>query len=88
MVSDFSYISSPNSTVPQRIFARSNIINSSEFVLNVGIQMMDELVNYFGVNYSLPKMDQAGIPNFRYGGMENWGCIFYRYEVILQIKKV
>lgn len=80
MVSDFSYISNPESTIPQRAFARSNIVNSSEFILDVGNQMLDELVNYFGVNYSLPKLDQVGIPNFRYGGMENWGIVKYRYS--------
>lgn len=73
MASDFSYISNPELTIPQRVYARSNIVNSSELVLNVGSQMMDEMVNYFGVNYSLPKIDQVGIPNFRYGAMENWG---------------
>lgn len=80
MVSDFSYISNNESTVPQRAYARSNIINSSEFILDVGNKMLDELVNYFGVNYSLPKLDQVGIPNFRYGGMENWGLVKYRYR--------
>lgn len=66
LVSDFPYLSDPNATIPHRAFARPNGINNSEFILNVGNQMMDELVKYFGVNYSLPKIDQVAIPNFRY----------------------
>lgn len=86
MVSDFSNISNPESTIPQHAFARSNIIDSSEFILDVGNQMLDELVNYFGVNYSLPKLDQVGIPNFRYGAMENWGLVKYRFERSVSLK--
>lgn len=87
MVSDFVSISNPESTIPQRAFARSNIVNSSEFILDVGNQMIDELVNYFGVNYSLPKLDQVGIPNFRYGAMENWGLVKYRLGGVCLFKK-
>lgn len=77
-ISDFSYISNENITIPQRAYARPNAVNGSEFILNVGIQMLDELEGYFGVNYSLPKLDQIAIPNFRYGAMENWGSVIFR----------
>ncbi len=83
MVSNFTYLSDSNTTIPQRAFARSNIIDGSEFILDVGNQMLDALVNYFGVNYSLPKLDQVGIPNFRYGAMENWGLVKYREDYFI-----
>lgn len=61
IVSDFGHLaSSEPRAVPQRTFARPNGVNESTLMLSAGERIMDALENYLGVNYSLPKMDQAG----------------------------
>lgn len=79
IVSDFGNLSSSEPrNVPQRTFARPNAVNQSTLMLSAGERIMDALEIYLGVNYSLPKMDQAGIPDFSAGAMENWGLVTYR----------
>lgn len=79
IVSDFGHLSGDTSRdVPQRTFARPNAVNQSTLMLSAGERIMDALEGYLGVNYSLPKMDQAGIPDFSAGAMENWGLVTYR----------
>lgn len=82
VISDFAYISNNDSeAITQRAYARPNGIDKSHLIFDVGVQMIEELGNYFGVNYSLPKIDQVGIPDFRHGAMENWGCVSYRLDI-------
>lgn len=84
IVSDFGHLSSSEPRdVPQRAFARPNAVNQSTLMLNAGELILDALEVYLGVNYSLPKMDQVGIPDFSAGAMENWGLVTYRYGIII-----
>ncbi|CAG0884562.1 unnamed protein product [Cyprideis torosa] len=71
----------PSSYVDQIYFARDMIIESLNFYEKL-----------FNQNYSLPKLDAAGIPSFANAGMENWGlmtfrlsCLFYR-EGVTQLR--
>ncbi|XP_037030608.1 aminopeptidase N-like [Bradysia coprophila] len=78
VVSDFASTGSVRGRVPQRVFGRSSEIIHSTLTLNAGIDILDSLERYLGVNYSLPKMDQIAIPDFGPGAMENWGLVTYR----------
>lgn len=42
------------------------------------MEMLDILSDFIGISYSLPKVDQAAIPDFAAGAMENWGLVTYR----------
>lgn len=79
IVSDFEFLSNENEgVVPHRTMSRPNAVHLTEFALEVGVELLDVLVEFIGVPYSLPKMDQAAIPDFAAGAMENWGLVTYR----------
>jgi aminopeptidase N len=41
------------------------------------------LEDYIGTPYTLPKLDLIALPELRFGGMENWGLITFRRDVLL-----
>lgn len=49
----------------------------------VGPRVLEYYEEYFGIDYPLPKMDMAAIPDFSAGAMENWGLITYREATLL-----
>lgn len=66
-----------------RIWSTEGLENKGEYALNVAIEILDYLENYFGIKYPLPKLDHVAIPDFAAGAMENWGCITYREPALL-----
>lgn len=58
---------------PHRVFAQPNYIRSAEFATVEGEKVLKALEKYLDTPFSLPKMDQIAIPDFRAGAMENWG---------------
>lgn len=77
IVSDFSFISESSRTF--KVWARENAIDNAKYILKEGQQLLKQLENYTGIQYILPKMDMAAIPDFQAGAMENWGLTTYRY---------
>lgn len=79
IVSDFHFLSNENEgVVPHRTMSRPNAIHLTEFALKRGVELLDILSDFIGIPYSLPKMDQAAIPDLDHGMMENWGLVTYR----------
>lgn len=69
-VSDLQHSSNkdiPNA-FPHRVFARPADIGSTQLALQNGEKLLHALENYVGIKYSLPKMDQIAVPDFRLGG--------------------
>ncbi len=52
--------------------------------LESGAIMLAGYEDYFDILYPLPKLDMVAIPDFYYGGMENWGLITYA-EIYLSL---
>lgn len=75
-ISDFSNVTSNTSTIPQRVYIRSNALNQTDLALAYGEYLLDAFSNYIGVEYSLPKMDQVGLPAYG-GAFENWGLLSF-----------
>lgn len=62
-ISDFAYVtSSTPGEIPQRIFARPTALNTTELAVEAGELLIDAFRDYFGIEYSLPKIDQVGVP--------------------------
>jgi aminopeptidase N len=83
VISDFNFITNRNIREPsellQNVYGQPNAIANGEadFALEAGIKIMKKMEEYFGFPYTLPKMDQIGIPDFSAGAMENWGLVTY-----------
>lgn len=81
VVSDFEFVEQGN----QRVYAKPESIQAGEanFALNDGIRILQTCEELWGVPYSPPKVYQVAIPDFAAGGMEEWGLLTYREEVLL-----
>uniref|UniRef100_A0A7N0R8M6 Aminopeptidase n=1 Tax=Kalanchoe fedtschenkoi TaxID=63787 RepID=A0A7N0R8M6_KALFE len=52
------------------------------FGLNVGVRSLKIYQRFFNIAYPLPKLDMVGIPEFRYGAMENFGLITFNSSLL------
>lgn len=77
MVSDFEYkenkMSFDGTTFRHRVFAKPTEVKNTGYALDEGEHILNAIANYVQIYFSLPKMDQAAIPEFRAGG---WNFIF------------
>ncbi len=55
--------------------------------LKVATRALDYYAEFFGVEYSLPKMDLIAIADFAIGAMENWGLLTFRESFLLADEK-
>lgn len=86
LISDFKFIEDlDDEGIPHRIHGIPEDIDDGfgDLALNVSRNLLDGFADYVGVNYSLPKMDQAAIPDFAAGAMENWGLVTYAEPYLL-----
>ncbi|XP_030080693.1 aminopeptidase N [Drosophila hydei] len=83
IVSEFVYSEGELNDLPQRVFSRKGTEHEQEWALTTGMLVEKRLSGYFDVPFTLPKLDQAAIPDFAAGAMENWGLATYREEYLL-----
>ncbi|XP_017873367.1 PREDICTED: aminopeptidase N [Drosophila arizonae] len=87
IVSDFESTGGELNGLPQRVFSRKGRQSEQEWALWSGLVVESSLAKYFGVPFALPKLDQAGIPDFSAGAMENWGLATYREQYMWWTKE-
>ncbi|GAB1605730.1 aminopeptidase N-like, partial [Argonauta hians] len=83
IVSDFSNITKQAGNITLRVWARKNAIHRAEYALDVGSKLLQFFEKYFQIPYRLPKLDMVAVPDFLFGGMENWGLVIYKETMFL-----
>lgn len=84
VVSNFRGIENTNaSRVPQSVFAKPSAIalGEADLGLELGDTFLQEFGDHFNMPYSLPKIDQAAIPDSAWGA--SWGICTSREETLL-----
>ncbi|KAH8359852.1 hypothetical protein KR093_009103 [Drosophila rubida] len=65
------------------VYATPEQIDKVDFALEVGKGVIEYYIDYFQIEYPLPKLDMAAIPDFVSGAMEHWGLVTYRETSLL-----
>lgn len=75
LVSDFDYVNATNTRIPQKIYARPEMIarGDGDFAATVVGPILAGLEQHLGVDYPISKMDHVGLTVFNFGAMENIG---------------
>nr|CAD7396258.1 unnamed protein product [Timema cristinae] len=84
LVSDFE--KTENDAQDTSVWHRADAASQASYSIGVSRPLIDAMVTFTGVTFELEKMDQAAIPDFSAGAMENWGLVTYRYSLILVIR--
>nr|XP_023013628.1 aminopeptidase N-like [Leptinotarsa decemlineata]XP_023013629.1 aminopeptidase N-like [Leptinotarsa decemlineata] len=84
-ISDMKSIS-PNATnldTVIKVWAPEGDLSMAQYALDVTLEVMEFMEDFFGMKYPLPKLDMLAVPNFGKAAMENWGLISFRKSSIL-----
>ncbi|XP_076239529.1 glutamyl aminopeptidase [Calliopsis andreniformis] len=92
IVSDFVAVTSMakglnNRQFPISVYTTRAQREKGSFALDIGVKIIEYYINLFGIDYPLPKLDMAAIPDFVSGAMENWGLVTYREARLLYDKR-
>jgi len=69
--------------IPVSVFCTPNKIQHAKYALDFAIKTIDFLEEYFKIPYPLEKCDLVAVPDLDAGGMENWGLITFREDLLL-----
>ncbi|CAF0852077.1 unnamed protein product [Brachionus calyciflorus] len=66
------------SNVKVKVCSRPNALDQLDLALNSSMEFLSFFENYYQVSYPLEKLDHVGVPDFKFGAMENWGLAIYK----------
>ncbi|GLG95614.1 Aminopeptidase N, partial [Gryllus bimaculatus] len=86
IVSDFQ--SSKSVTIspggfPLTVYSRPSQVAKTEYARDIAATITQFYIEYFGIDYPLPKLDLIAIPDFVSGAMEHWGLVTFRETALL-----
>ncbi|XP_030376355.1 aminopeptidase N-like [Scaptodrosophila lebanonensis] len=85
-LNQFSHIFSQTqgpSSIKFRTWVRSDALQNATYAADVAPKILHYFEELFKIPFPIPKVDQLGMSEFKYAGMENWGLIEYRESAIL-----
>jgi len=68
---------------PIRVACRPDRVHLADYANEVAVFCLDWFADYYGIPYPEQKLDQAAIPDFAQGAMENTGLVTYRETLLL-----
>ncbi|CAK9820780.1 Glutamyl aminopeptidase [Anthophora plagiata] len=68
---------------PVSVYTTRSQQQKGAFALDIGVKIIEYYIQLFNIDYPLPKLDMAAIPDFVSGAMENWGLVTYREARLL-----
>ncbi|XP_053408166.1 aminopeptidase Ey-like isoform X2 [Mercenaria mercenaria] len=81
-IGDLDNLASTVNNVSFRTWCRSREVNKTKYALEIGMKFMEFFEDYFQIPYSLPKEDMIAVPTMSFAGMEHWGLITYRENML------
>lgn len=105
-ISDFVFVEDTTVVPPQRVYARESLISAgdAELAMKVSPEILEFCEEYFGINYTFPKMDQVAnfyikikfkielikvaMPQYGAVAMEHWGACSYGEPFLLYRHRV
>ena len=69
--------------IPVRVWTTPGKREQARFSLECALHTLPYFSEWFGIPYSIPKLDMVSLPDFAAGAMENWGLITYRETAML-----
>jgi len=80
VVCDFPYLetASKHGQIPMRIYGTRKNQPYLSYAAEISPVITDFYQSYFGIEYPLPKLDMAAIPDYSSGATEHWGLVTYR----------
>ncbi|XP_062123578.1 aminopeptidase N isoform X1 [Drosophila sulfurigaster albostrigata] len=84
VISNFESISEAHRGVTQSIYSSPTRKSTGRRALNNTILTVAKLEDYFGVSYSLPKLDHVALKKNQGAAMENWGLITFKEDNVLE----
>jgi aminopeptidase N len=76
------------SYVPQRVFVRGSLVENlrHELVMGITKTTLDLYEKTYGHRYPFSKVDHVMCPDYKFGAMENVGCITYSDGIMCSSK--
>ncbi len=82
-VGPLEVLEGPKTPVPIRLVTTKGKTRLGRTALDLSVEMVQKLGEYFDYPYPFPKLDIVAVPEFGYGAMENAGLITFREELVL-----
>jgi len=83
IVSDFANVTDEDDNHLYRIWAREDSVTQAEYGLSVTPKIIQFMEQFTTIPFEFKKLDQAAIPDFSAGAMENWALVTYRLVLVI-----
>jgi puromycin-sensitive aminopeptidase len=84
VIGEYDFVEEKDSNgVLIRVYTPLGKKEQGEFALKIATKTLPFYVDYFKIDYPLPKLDLIAIADFSAGAMENWGLVTYRETALL-----